>query len=115
MSTIGRSEVARRIASEPRGHWLALLGVLLLGVAVRARLLGGPMRYDEAFTLLNYAGPPVTTLLSNYSAPNNHILHSLLVHASTALLGYDPPAVRLPAFVAGCALVPLTYAVGRRL
>ena len=40
---------------------------------------------------------------------NNHVLHTLLVRLSVALFGGSPVAIRLPAFVAGVLVVPLTF------
>jgi hypothetical protein len=92
----------------------ALVGLILVAAAVRTAYLTAPIRSDEAFTYLLFASQPLTTALSDYSAPNNHLLHTLLVHLSTSLWGYLPWAVRLPAFMAGILVVPAVYQVGRR-
>lgn len=72
------------------------------------------MDYDEAFTYLYFAVRPLKLALADYSLPNNHLFHTLLVHFSTGLLGNHPWTVRLPAFLAGVALVPATYWWARR-
>jgi uncharacterized membrane protein len=51
--------------------------------------------------------------ITNYHAPNNHVLHTLLVHFSTTLLGYYPWAVRAPAFLAGTLIIPAAYGLGK--
>jgi len=66
------------------------------------------MDYDESFTCLYYASRPLSAGISDYSLPNNHLFHTLLVHLSTQLLGNHPWTVRLRAFRAGVALVPAT-------
>jgi 4-amino-4-deoxy-L-arabinose transferase-like glycosyltransferase len=73
------------------------------------------MRYDESVTYLAFAGQSWTTVISSYTYPNNHVFHTLLVKAGVTLFGNDPWVLRLPAFVAGVAMIPLTYWVGRRL
>lgn len=62
------------------------------------------MRHDEAVTYGRFA-KSVTAALTDYSAPNNHILHSILVHLSTDIFGPSPWAIRMPSFVFGVVLV----------
>jgi hypothetical protein len=73
------------------------------------------MRYDESVTYLYFASQSWTTVVSSYTYPNNHVFHSLLVKAFASVLGDDPWVLRLPAFIAGVAMIPVTYAIGRRL
>src|SRR5919204_3963186 len=73
------------------------------------------MRGDEAFTYTEYASLPWFVALGDYTYPNNHLLHTLLVHGAARLLGPEPWALRLPAFVAGVLLVPATYLAARAL
>lgn len=91
---------------EPDGPFfvpgLALIG--LFALAVRVMHLDIPLRYDEAVTWLEFASGSWTHAATWYSTPNNHILHTLAVKASTALFGSDPWAIRLPALLAGSAL-----------
>ncbi|MBC7894894.1 MAG: glycosyltransferase family 39 protein [Cytophagaceae bacterium] len=87
--------------------------VVLAAVVVRAAFLGQPMRQDEADTVVLFAMTPVRHIVTDTAIPNNHILHSLMVHVSMALFGTSPWAVRLPAFLAGVLLVPLTFLAGR--
>ncbi len=88
--------------------------ILAIGAVVRIALLDQPMRYDESSTVISFASQSLGHLLTDYSAPNNHIFHTLLVHLFT--LGgtqYSEVLVRLPALLAGMAAIALTYAVGR--
>lgn len=102
-------------AHPPGRHDLAALAcIVLLAVACRVAALGQPMRYDESVTWALFSGRSWTTIVSWYPFPNNHVLHSLLARATLALSPWSPWALRLPAFVAGVAIVPLTWAVGRR-
>lgn len=92
-----------------KSHYLVLLGIVLLAAVLRLQYLHQPMRYDEALTFLRYASQPLQTIISSYGEPNNHVLHSVLVHAAYALFGNDPAALRLPALMAGILLVPAAY------
>jgi hypothetical protein len=73
------------------------------------------MDYDEAYTFLHYASAPLKTGLSDYSLPNNHLFHTFLVHIIYSLFGNYPWAIRLPAFIAGILLVPITYLAARMI
>ncbi len=96
-----------------RSQLLALLALTTLALVVRLPFLERPFGHDEAYTYVAFARRSVWALLSDYHLPNNHILHTLLVHLSTRLLGDAPWAVRLPALLAGAASVPAAYALGR--
>ena len=97
-----------------RPDLMALAWITALAVICRLAALSQPMRYDEAVTWALFAGRSWTTIVSWYPFPNNHVLHSLLAKATSTLAPWAPWALRLPAFVAGVAIVPLTWAVGKR-
>ncbi len=86
---------------------LALL--TLVGLLLRAALVSQPMRFDESVSYVQLASRSLHTCLTVLLQFNNHPLHTLLVHFSTLLLGNHPWSVRLPALVAGVALIPATY------
>jgi predicted membrane-bound mannosyltransferase len=90
--------------------------VLLAGaLLIRLLYIRQPIRHDEAYTYLYFAAQPLGSALSDYSVPNNHLFHTLLVKAVTSVLGGSLPAIRLSAFVAGLLIVPAVYLVTRRL
>jgi hypothetical protein len=91
-----------------------IIGILLLGVFLRAFYLNQPMRFDESATFLHYVNQDWGQLF-NYTAPNNHVLNTLLIKLTTSPWGGHPFAIRLPAFIFGTACIPLVYAVCRRL
>jgi hypothetical protein len=95
--------------------WLLLSVITALAGILRFRYLRQPMRYDEVTTLVSYASKPFYVMLSVYAAPNNHVLHTILVRCSYLLFGSQDWALRLPTLVAGICLVPATYAVTRTL
>jgi len=99
-------------ASRTDTSWL--LAALVIGVGVRGYFLAQPMRYDESVTFLNFANKGFLDLFC-YPYPNNHVLHSILVKASTLIWGAHPGSIRLPAFLAGIALIPLIFCFCRSL
>jgi len=100
--------------SVTRAEQIALGWITLLGIVCRLAALRQPMRYDESVTWAYFVGRPWHTIVSQYQFPNNHVLYSLLAKATSSLAPWAPWALRLPALVAGIAIVPLTWAVGRR-
>jgi len=76
-----------------------------LGLIYRLHFLGEPYRCDEAFTYLNYASKPVAEIVRSYNLPNNHILHSIVVHFTTSLFGFTPMGLRLPVWISGVLLI----------
>jgi hypothetical protein len=93
----------------------AVLTVLGIGVFLRLWHLGRAIHYDEAATYLMFATQPIYRALSNYSYPNNHLFNTLLVHFSLRVFGDTTFALRLPALVAGCLTIPMSWLAGRAL
>jgi len=102
--------LSTRAIGEREAIWL----ITAVAVVCRLAALTQPMRYDEAITWAYFVGRPWATIVSSYPFPNNHVLFSLLAKVTSSLSPFQPWALRLPAFVAGVAIVPLTWAVGRR-
>jgi 4-amino-4-deoxy-L-arabinose transferase-like glycosyltransferase len=92
-----------------------LIGLAVAAAGIRAAAVARPMSHDEAYTIVAFATRPLWVVLSDYSLPNNHVFHSLLVHFSTLLFGIQPWAVRLPVLVAGVLVVPAGYLLARLL
>ena len=101
-------------ADSSPGWTPGLIGLVAVGALLRLYYLDQPMRYDESITYLHYASQPWETAIGSYTYPNNHVFHTLLVKACVTLFGDDPWALRLPAYVAGVAMMPLTFWLGRR-
>ncbi len=94
----------------------ALLALLVLcGLVLRLVALNDPVTYDEAYTYVGFASHGLWAALSDYSLPNNHILHTVLVWAATGLLGNSVWVLRLPALLAGLASIPAVYLLGKTL
>src|SRR5213593_3439850 len=73
------------------------------------------MGSDESATFIYYASHPLPVAVTIYGSPNNHILHTALMHLSYRMFGSAEWALRLPAFLAGVAIVPLTYVAARSI
>lgn len=94
-------------------YLLAVLVIMLLAVIARLQFVLSSLHHDEAYTFMAF-GHSFMSAIGDYHLPNNHVLHSILVYFSTRLFGYQPWAVRLPAFAAGVLLSPAVYAAGKR-
>ena len=86
--------------------------IFAAGASLRLYFLDSPIRYDEAFTFLHYVLLPFNQAIADYTLPNNHILHTLLVKITTGLCGREEWAIRLPAFIAGLCLLPAMFFLG---
>ncbi len=89
--------------------------IVAIAAAIRLHYLNAPMRVDESYTFLAYASAPWAVALSDYTFPNNHLLNTALIKLCTSFLDNAPWVIRLPALLAGLALVPATAALARRL
>lgn len=99
-------------AATPEIFWLFL--ALALGLFTRAYFLSQPMRGDEAYTFLAYVNTGFRSLF-DYSAPNNHVLNTLLIKFFTSVFSPSPASIRLPAFLAGVAAIILIFYLARSL
>ena len=109
------AEIATTVELRQRSTRGILVAIGLIGLVVRLAVLDAPMRFDEADTFDYFASRNYFSLLSDYTAPNNHILHTMFVRASYLAFGDSPLALRLPALLAGLAVMPLTFVLGCRL
>lgn len=92
-----------------RAHAWMLAGFTVLNASLAVSRLAKPITCDESYTTLYFASRSPLAILCNYISPNNHLLHSLLAHASMRLFGDELWALRLPALLAGVACVPVSY------
>ena len=91
-----------------------LIGIVFLGMLLRVFYLDQPMRFDESATFLNYVNKDWSQVF-NYTAPNNHVLNTILIKLTTSIWGGHPFVIRLPAFLFGMASIPLIYFVCKKL
>ena len=96
------------------GFLAGVLGLMFLAVVFRMEKANAPMAHDEAYTYVTFSRS-LFSAMTDYSKPNNHILHSILVYFATMLFGKGAWVVRLPAFLAGVLLVPAVFWLACRL
>ena len=99
-------------ASKYETIWLMI--ALMIGVGTAGYFLSQPMRYDESYTFLSFVNRGFINLFY-YPLPNNHVMNTLLVKASTLIWGNYPVSIRLPAFLAGIGSIPLIFCLCRSL
>lgn len=103
-------------AGRDRRWWLPVGLVTLIGFLYRLAYLSQPAGFDEAYTYLAFARQPIVHIFTDYSYPNNHIFHSLMVALTTRLIPISAIWVmRLPAFIAGVVIIPVTFLAGWKL
>ena len=105
------------VLASPENRWalIALSLITVAGVVMRILRLDDPIRFDEAYTFNVHASTPFFNLISDYTTPNNHVFHSVMVRCSYLLFGDLPLALRLPALAAGIAVIPATFWWARRV
>ncbi len=94
---------------------LALSGIVLVAIFVRLAFINRAFSHDEAYTFEAFAVRPFFKIITDYSLPNNHVLHTIFVRISYLLFGDSPLAVRLPALAAGVLMVPAAYLLAIQL
>lgn len=94
-------------------QWTLLVGACLAAGLLRIPGLAAELNHDEAFTWLSFASQSYSHIVTDYSLPNNHIFHSVLVRLSAQVFGSAEWVLRLPAFIGGWLTVPAFYLLGR--
>lgn len=92
------------------GTLLAILGACALLYFYR---LDDGLWFDEIVTYVHYARLPFGQILLTYDEENQHVLYSLLAHASFLAMGESTWALRLPAVLFGIGSVWALFLVGR--
>jgi len=110
-----RQSILHWLRSESQWHLISLGMITVGAILLRVVYLGEPPRIDESFTYVTFARRSIIHALTLYPAPNNHVLHTALVWISCRIFGNSLWAMRLPALVAGVALILVSYATGNRL
>ncbi len=98
---------------QERAHAAALIALTTWSLVQGLATIRQPIREDEAINAILFMRRSLLHVVTSYQNNNNHIFHTLLARISTQLLGNEPWAQRIPAFVAGVLLVPAGYAAAR--
>ena len=80
---------------------------VLLGLALVLRLIGlnSDLWIDEVITLVSFVRLPAGEIITNFTSDNQHLLVSLLSHASVSFFGESAWAIRLPSVLFGIASI----------
>lgn len=82
--------------------------LVIVNLASISVYLNRTIRFDEAFTYLNYCrGNPAD--IFRYTAPNNHVFNTILIYVTSKLFGMGEAIIRLPSFLFHGALIVATY------
>jgi mannosyltransferase len=92
-----------------------LLVILLSACALRLYGLNQGLWYDEIKTYVDYARIPFGKIITTYDSENNHILYTLLAHASFCIFGESAWSLRLPAALFGVASIWALYLLVRKV
>ena len=85
---------------------IALLFVLVIGLALRLWRIAESFWFDEITTLIDYAQYGPGPILGTYFVQSNHVLHTLLSWCAVTMAGVvSEPILRAPAFFAGLAAI----------
>ena len=96
-------------------HKRFVIALVLIGAVLRAWLLAEPVTVGEASAYMAFGTQSVLGIITDYSLPSNHVLHTLLMKLSTNIFGLSTWSMRLPAFLAGVLALPLFYVLVRSL
>jgi len=99
----------------PRPYLIALLAVMLAGIWLRLWFIGSPLAHDEGSTFLDLASMSLVDGLSYGPSGRYHPIATIAINISTRMFGSEEWAIRLPMFIAGILLVPLSFWGGRIL
>lgn len=92
-----------------------LLGILLLGLALRSYSLDTGIWFDEMLMHVGYMSLEPLEILTTYNDANNHILYTFLARLSIEAFGDTVWAIRVPAVVFGLGSIAAIYAFSRRI
>lgn len=85
------------------------VAVVAAGIGLAAAGLDDPLRGDEAITAASYAFESFGHAATKIDRLNNHVFHTLLVWAADRAAGPGIAALRIPAFLAWCLLLPAVW------
>jgi uncharacterized membrane protein len=103
----------KRAAVAAVAPWLPLVGLVVVGAALRFYRLGSPLWFDEIVTLVESARHPMSQIVTHFPGNNQHPLYSVLARLSIVAFGESAWSLRLPAALLGIGSIPMLYVLGR--
>jgi mannosyltransferase len=92
-----------------------LVALSIIALALRLWNLNSDLWIDEVLTLLDFVRKPVGEILTSFPSQNQHMLFSILAHASTSIFGESSWSLRLPSVLFGIGSIWAFFFLGRRL
>lgn len=91
--------------------------IVLSSIALVLRLinLNSDLWVDEVFTLIDFVRQPMGEILTSFPSQNQHMLYSVLAHASFEVFGESAWALRLPSVLFGVGSIWAMYFLCRKL
>jgi 4-amino-4-deoxy-L-arabinose transferase-like glycosyltransferase len=114
MATEPRNEPSPA-SSEAAQAPFQLLSLLAVAALLRAHQLDSALWYDEIVTLVEYVRLSPGQIVTTYTSTNNHLLYSLLAHASVETFGESAWSLRLPAAALGVASLAAFWGLAHEL
>jgi mannosyltransferase len=99
----------------PAWAWRCISGITIVAVALRLWKLDTGLWLDEILTLVDFVRLPVREIVSSFPSQNQHMLYSLLAHASVSVFGESAWSVRLPSVLFGVGSIWALFLLGRRI
>jgi mannosyltransferase len=106
-------QVAER--SSMRTAMLVLIALSIIGLGLRLWNLNSDLWIDEVLTLLDFVRQPFGQMITSFPSQNQHMLYSVLAHASTGIFGESAWSFRLPAVLFGIGSIWALFLLCRRL
>jgi mannosyltransferase len=95
--------------------WGILSVLCAIALALRLWHLNSCLWFDEVITLLDFVRPPLGTIVTSFQSQNQHMLYSILAHATVHWFGESAWALRLPAVGFGVGSIWALFLLGRSL
>lgn len=95
------------------GQWSWWILAAALPIVLCALQLNRDLWYDEAYTIIAFVAKPWLEIATDYSAPNNHILYSLLLRP-VCLFSAEDLVLRLPSLLFAAGTLALVFRLVRR-
>ena len=100
----------RSIEKQKKAILIFSVIAMAIGFLLRIANIGNiSLEYDEIWTFTHYVPGECLKIFTDLATPNNHPLHSMLAKISVGIFGNELWALRLPALLAGCGLIPLLW------
>jgi hypothetical protein len=95
--------------------WTTLAVLTAAALALRLWGLDSCLWFDEVLTLVDFVRMPIGRIVTLFPSQNQHMLFSVLAHASVAVFGESAWALRLPSVLFGIASLWALFFLGRRV